>query len=193
MRRVLPALALLVCSTAVTAAADLPVVDDCTEAVYLDRTAAGADREFIWDFSFPGIPERCIRIFVGQSVRWQGNFADHPLEADQGDRPNPIDAHAAGLVTFDRPGVFGYRCNFHLEMRGAIWVVAAPQEPSPVPAGSRGAGLAAAAALALLGFTYVRRLYVATSPFAAESPQKRCRTSASPPAISGTTAPTEAK
>jgi hypothetical protein len=42
-------------------------------------------------------PERCLKIRVGQSVRWQGNFGDHPLEGDQGDDPNPID-------TATRPG-----------------------------------------------------------------------------------------
>lgn len=126
-------------------------VDDCGESQYLDRRAAAADRALTWDYSIAGDPERCLVIQVGQSVHWQGNFGDHPLDPDQGDTPNPIAGHAAGLVTFDRPGVFGFRCNFHLSMRGAIKVV--PAAAAPVPAMS-GAWLGTLASL-LLGLTWV--------------------------------------
>jgi hypothetical protein len=155
MRCVLPALTLLVSSTAISAAADLPVVDDCTEAIYLDRTAANADRELRWDFNFPADLERCLKIRVGQSVRWQGNFGDHPLEGDQGDDPNPIDSHAAGLVTFARPGVFGFRCNFHLEMQGAIWVVPDPAAPT-VPWGDASTAIFAGLLLLAIGARSLR-------------------------------------
>jgi plastocyanin len=106
------------------------VVDECSAELYLDRTTQGADRTFHWDYSFAGDPERCITVRVGQSVTWQGNFGDHPLAADEGDQPNPIANHVDGLVTFTTPGTFGYRCNYHFEMRGAIRVLPAA---TPVP------------------------------------------------------------
>jgi hypothetical protein len=101
-----------------------PHVDDCLEAQYLDRT-------FDWDFAFAGSAERCIKVRVGQTVRWVSNFGAHPLEPDEGDRPNPIVANTgdSGVITFTRAGIFGDRCNFHFEMRGAIQVVDASAVP----------------------------------------------------------------
>src|SRR5262245_31409696 len=133
-----------------------PVVDSCTEAMYLDRTAEGADRDLAWSYSFAGDAERCLIVRVGQRVVWHGNFGDHPLESDQGDRPNPIDGHQSGVVTFDRPGVFGYRCNFHLEMRGAVWVLPA-LAPAPVPASSLPIGVGGAFLLLAIAFVASRR------------------------------------
>jgi len=84
---------MLACCVAMVAAfaraaeAALPVVDSCVESAYLDRTAPGADRTLNWDFSFATDPERCIKIFVGQSVHWDGNFFGHPLEGDRATRP----------------------------------------------------------------------------------------------------------
>jgi hypothetical protein len=34
----------------------LPEVDGCTEVMYQDRTASGADRELRWDFNFAADP-----------------------------------------------------------------------------------------------------------------------------------------
>jgi plastocyanin len=136
-------------STSAAVSAAIPVFDDCQEAAYVDRTADGADRTLTWDFSFAGSPERCLKIRVGQSVQWDGHFAAHPLESDQGDRPNPIVANLgdSGLIRFDRPGVFGFRCNFHFEMRGAIQVVPAA---TAVPWGKIKGGLLLASLLAAI-------------------------------------------
>src|SRR5262245_36582270 len=82
------------------AQAALPVVDSCQESAYLERTAEAADRVLDWDYAFAGDPERCLRVRVGQSVRWMGSFGDHPLDPDEGDVPNPIASHANGLVVF---------------------------------------------------------------------------------------------
>lgn len=128
-------------------------VDGCSESMYLDRTAAGADRIFNWDYAFAMDPERCITVRVGQSVRWQGNFGDHPLDPDQGDTPNPIASHDDGLVTFTRTGTFGYRCNFHLAMRGAIRVLPAP---AIVPWAGPYAQTTLLAILLILGFGVAR-------------------------------------
>ena len=154
------ALALSLVALSAPAEAAGPVVDSCQDASYLDRTAPDADRLFLWDFPFAGDPERCIRIRVGQSVQWQGNFADHPLQTDEGDPNNPIANYeaTAGLVKFDQVGVFGYRCNFHFAMRGAIQVVAAPPPP-PVGWGGwpHALTLTAGATLLAAGHVALRR------------------------------------
>jgi hypothetical protein len=100
-----------------------PVVDGCSESMYVDRTAPDADRSLAWDFNFGSSPERCLIVRAGQQVTWVGNFGDHPIDADEGDQPNPTNRPPGGVVTFDRPGVFGYRCTFHLFMQGAVMVV----------------------------------------------------------------------
>src|SRR5262245_17323590 len=80
-------------------------VDGCTAGSFLDRTGAPEGREFDWDFPFATSDDRCIRIYAGQSVHWVGNFVAHPLQADMGDTPNPIDGvGASGVVTFPSPG-----------------------------------------------------------------------------------------
>lgn len=150
----------------------LPVVDSCQEANYLDRTAVGADRAFDWDFPFAFNDERCITIRAGQSVQWNGNFGAHPLEQDQGDRPNPISAHGAdGVVTFTQPGLFGYRCNYHFEMRGAIQVLPAlPAPPTAVAWSARGGPLSIATLLLVAGVWLIRRRVAARRRMAELAP-----------------------
>ncbi|MCG5054513.1 MAG: hypothetical protein KA712_16230 [Myxococcales bacterium] len=119
-------------------------VNDCAAGDFLDRTVANAERSLTWGFSIQTNPERCMRVMVGQQVRWVGSFGAHPLDAEGGDLPNPIAQHDEGVVTFSTPGTFGYVCGFHPVMRGAIRVVA--PVPAPVPALGRfgAAGLALA-------------------------------------------------
>jgi plastocyanin len=62
-----------------------------------------------------------MRIKVGQSVRFDGDFVEHPLVAFGGDTPNPVSAEAE--VVFSEPGLYGYLCTTHASMTGAIWVV----------------------------------------------------------------------
>lgn len=105
--------------------ADQPrqIVQTCQVSSYVDRTAEGADRVLAWSHGFSD-DERCLIVRVGQSVRWLGNLSTHPLEAEGGDSPNPIVAHADGVVTFAVPGSFGYVCGLaHAGMYGAIHVV----------------------------------------------------------------------
>jgi hypothetical protein len=131
--------------------AALPLVDGCLETAYQDRTAPDADRMLAWDFPFASSIERCLTIRAGQSVRWDGNFSIHPLTADEGDTPNPIASPAAdGSVVFSKPGLYGFRCNYHDEMRGSIQVLPA-LAPAAVPwSGQHGACLLGAV-LGLLG------------------------------------------
>ena len=42
------------------ARAEAQVVQGCQPDQYLDRTAAGADRQITWDFSIVTDPERCL-------------------------------------------------------------------------------------------------------------------------------------
>lgn len=92
---------------------------------FVDRTDAGASRTITWDFSISGAAERCMKIQVGQTVTWSGDFTAHPLVPQGGDTPNPVSGvdTATGQVTFAKAGTFGYACSFHPAMVGAIQVV----------------------------------------------------------------------
>ncbi len=105
-------------------------VNGCTS--YVDRTAADADRDLIWDFSIDTDTERCMKVKVGQQVRFledentPGNFGFHPLGAQGGDAPSPFPGALnaqTGAVTFANAGTFGYYCTAHPSMNGAIYVV----------------------------------------------------------------------
>lgn len=139
----------------------MAIVDNCGDGDFLDRTASGASREIIWDFSSPGRPDKCMKIYAGQSVTWVGSLSGHPLEQDEGQRPNPIgpprDQGESTRVTFTQTGTFGYRCNFHFEMRGAIQVVAAPPPPVSVSWGGAGGALGLGTLLFFLGLATLRR------------------------------------
>jgi hypothetical protein len=98
----------------------------CTPTSYLDRTAAGADRDLDWDDAFAGDVERCLMIKVGQAVSWTGDLSEHPLVPQGGTTPSPIVAIGNGFgvsYTFTTPGSFGYLCSTHPPMKGAIFVV----------------------------------------------------------------------
>jgi plastocyanin len=64
-----------------------------------------------------------MQVRVGQQVLWNGSFGTHPLDAEDGDAPNPIASHTDGRVVFATPGTFGYVCGIHPQMRGAVRVV----------------------------------------------------------------------
>jgi len=68
----------------------------------------------------------CMSIKAGQTVTWNGDFTDHPLEPTTANS-NPIMDVVSGTtasVTFPSPGVFGYDCANHPSiMLGAIQVV----------------------------------------------------------------------
>jgi hypothetical protein len=134
------------------------VVQGCQPTQYLDRTAPGADRDLLWDFSIATDPERCLQVQAGQSVKWNSNdFEFHPLDPQGGDTPNPIANHQNGLVVFPSTGIFGYVCGAHSSMKGAIKVVAGTSPP-PAAAPALPPGLAALLALLLIG-TEVRRAH----------------------------------
>lgn len=97
------------------------VLNDCR--TFKDSSAAGDTRTIPWTIPLVA-PERCMTVKKGQSVTWSGNFVDHPLDVKGGDMPNPIaDVDAAGKVTFDTVGLFGFECGVHPSMTGAIKVI----------------------------------------------------------------------
>ncbi|MBK6460288.1 MAG: hypothetical protein IPF92_04670 [Myxococcales bacterium] len=100
-----------------------PVVNGCTS--FVDATAVAAG--ITWDLAVGGAPGRCLKIKVGQSVTWAGNFTSHPLKASGGTTPSPIVNGQQGdtdvTIQFDAAGVYGYVCEFHGSMTGAIQVV----------------------------------------------------------------------
>jgi plastocyanin len=108
-------------TTGADAGAD--AVQGCADTMYIDRSAPGAERNITWDPGIASAPERCMQVRVGQQVRWNGSFAAHPLDAEDGDTPNPIATHVEGLVVFSTPGTFGYHCGFHAQMKGAVRVL----------------------------------------------------------------------
>lgn len=96
-------------------------VNGCT--AFEDQTAATAARKIVWDTSVASKANRCMKVKVGQTVAYEGNFATHPLGAAGGDSPSPFaSVPDTGKVTFDRAGTFGYVCRVHPSMTGAVLV-----------------------------------------------------------------------
>lgn len=100
-----------------------PALNGCTS--YVDRTAPGASRTLDWDYGIESDPERCIKVKVGQIVKFDGDIVDHPIDARGGTTPNPfkgaLDSKAS--FAFPKAGGFGFYCFIHEEMNGAVWVV----------------------------------------------------------------------
>jgi plastocyanin len=97
-------------------------LNGCTS--YDDHSAEADPRTIAWSLSVTSDPAHCMRIKVGETVRWNGDLSIHPLGPKGGDAPNPISAvDASGRVSFSSPGTFGYTCTVHPSMIGAIRVV----------------------------------------------------------------------
>ena len=92
-------------------------VDECEPADFV------AASQIDWTFQ---VNPRCVQIKAGQSVTWTGSFSTHPLLADEGDKPNPIatadTSGASATVTFPTAGTYGFRCQVHATMKGAVLV-----------------------------------------------------------------------
>ncbi len=117
------------------AAVDAPLYDGgplngCTPGNYTDRTNGGQVQRTI---TFPvGVPGNftysvpCMRIKAGQTVQFDGNFANHPLTPGGGTVPTPMTLTNSGLTqqfTFPTGGTYGYHCGVHATMVGSIEVV----------------------------------------------------------------------
>jgi len=97
------------------------VINDCK--TFVDKSGAADTRTITWTIPLT-VPERCMTIKKGQTVKWDGNFSSHPLAPKNGDTPNPVTGvDASGNVTFPNAGVFGYECGIHPSMTGVIKVI----------------------------------------------------------------------
>lgn len=119
-------------SSRVDAEAGPATLNGCTS--FADRSADGASRVVEWNTTLFQREERCMQIKKGQKVTFAadangatpGDFTMHPLSARGGDSPNPVDTaldQATGEVTFAAAGDFGYVCDIHPAMIGAIKVI----------------------------------------------------------------------
>jgi hypothetical protein len=93
-------------------------VNGCVE--FDDRSAGDPLQTMPWDDDITYARERCMKVRVGQTVIFAGDFEEHPLAPRGGDTPSPI----AEQTQLTEVGVFGFFCTSHPNMNGAIWVVA---------------------------------------------------------------------
>jgi plastocyanin len=104
-------------------------INGCTAASFMDATGGLDQRTLIWGPASLFDPlKKCIKVKVGQTVRWAGDFTAHPLVQDEGTTPTPIAGKSGGGVgsydvEFTAVGTFGYLCTEHGSMTGAIYVV----------------------------------------------------------------------
>jgi len=68
----------------------------------------------------------CVHVKVGQSVTFNLDFSDHPMQPFGGDTGNPIQETTSGTTatfTFASAGTFGFHCEAHPSiMQGAVQV-----------------------------------------------------------------------
>jgi hypothetical protein len=108
------------------------LINGCTS--FEDGTVSPSDRYINWGVG-NGVPamfatqdERCLTVKVGQMVTFGGDFLNHPFAAAGGDSPAIPDRLTGTVqedyvVTFSTVGTFGYKCNTHPVMTGAIHVI----------------------------------------------------------------------
>ena len=118
---------------AMSDAAPPGAINDCTLMSALDRTELADQR--VVDFGGTLYTPKSMKIHVGQSVTWSGDFGFHPLRPGlivngvrtaQANNPIPPTSNGASVrVTFTTAGQYGYYCDNHWDvgMRGAIFVV----------------------------------------------------------------------
>jgi plastocyanin len=111
----------------------------CTQADF-DKPAGAGGGDFTSfggvDISFPTgntpmqYSNHCAKVKVGSSVTFAGSFANHPLGPSPGAPantpiPSQTDDTDGGTLTFTVPnaGTFGFECQFHASMFGALQVV----------------------------------------------------------------------
>lgn len=108
-----------------------PSYKECTDAELNANApfAAGADISFFnagVDGGAQAYTNNCVRIPVGQSVGWYGDFEKHPL-ANNGEPGTPIPNLAtgndSGRIVFPAAGKFSFHCSLHTAtMYGTVLV-----------------------------------------------------------------------
>ncbi|HSQ61685.1 MAG TPA: plastocyanin/azurin family copper-binding protein, partial [Polyangiaceae bacterium] len=92
---------------------------------FTDFTADGGTITFPTGAAPAQYSPNCVAIKVHQSVTWTGSFTSHPLVPKGGSTPTPITATSTGTTatfTFDNAGTYGYGCQIHPSMQGAVEV-----------------------------------------------------------------------
>ena len=108
-------------------------LNGCNAAAFADAdyTAPDASRLIRFPLADGGLAydPQCMHVKAGEKVTWSGDFEMHPLGPQGGDPNNPIpngvfDAGPDGALTIDfaEAGTFGYACQVHSHMVGAIEV-----------------------------------------------------------------------
>lgn len=94
-------------------------------STFKDETA-NSQVAVTWGFGITSDPLRCVKVKVGSTVTFNGDFSFHPIGPKGGDTPTAIVATTAGSTaafTFPTAGSFGYTCTVHSSMTGVIQVV----------------------------------------------------------------------
>jgi hypothetical protein len=115
--------------------------NDCTDSDYAanDHTAAADPRVITLPVGVDAAPysPRCMRVRVGQTITWEGDLPDHPLELQffpsdpsvaDADVVNQLGAAdgAASIETasYGVPGILAFQCQIYPDvMYGAVEIV----------------------------------------------------------------------
>ncbi len=120
--------------TSAADAAAVPLLNDCREANYIDRSGAMDDRTVV-PRGTTGYTPRCFMIRAGQSVTFSMDFTVHPLVSGVphgssvgATTPSPIVNQSSGssyMVTFPGAGHFPFYCrtHAHVGMAGVVMVM----------------------------------------------------------------------
>lgn len=115
--------------------APIPVLNDCTEADYVDRSGDAQTERTVVPVGSTGYDPRCLTIRAGQSVVFSMDFTAHPLSpgvphgsSAGATTPTPITAQTTGTmhtVTFSSPGFYPFFCirHGHVGMAGTVQVL----------------------------------------------------------------------
>jgi plastocyanin len=104
------------------AGSTLPELNGCTAELYVDRAAASDERVIAIAAMGLTYTPKCLRIAVGQTVRWSGSLTAHPLapgnpmDAKAGSPDNPVQPTSSGQsveFAFPNAGTYPYFCTLH--------------------------------------------------------------------------------
>jgi plastocyanin len=96
-----------------------PELNGCTSDDYVDRSADSANRTIAIAAIGLTYTPKCLSIRAGQSVRWEGSLAAHPLapgNPEDSGPASPIEPRSSGReveFSFPNAGVFPYYCTLH--------------------------------------------------------------------------------
>lgn len=101
---------------------EIPTLNGCKAADYVDLSAEGAERTIQIAAQGLTFTPKCMIVSAAQTVVWQGSLSAHPLapgnpeNADAGSPESPIPTVTSGSsveVTFPSAGTYPYYCQLH--------------------------------------------------------------------------------